>query len=123
MGAVKFVEGSDDRIEGLAIPYGGPNNGKDLDGEAFHKGTDFALDWYPTRPLIMQHGKNPTFGLRKVGEVVAVKGVEDGAWVEAIINSAEKYKSQIKQLVKQGYLQFSSGSSSYLTAKSEGGKD
>ena len=33
---------------------------------------------------------------------------------------SEKYKSQIKQLVKLGYLQFSSGSSSYLTAKSEG---
>ena len=52
-----------------------------------------------------------------------MKGVADGAWVEAIIDSAEKYKSQITQLVKQGYLQFSSGSSSYLTAKSEGGQD
>ena len=47
MDAVKFVADSEDRIEGLAIPFGGPAGGKDLQGETFTKDTDLALDWFP----------------------------------------------------------------------------
>ena len=55
--ALKYAEGSDDIIEGLAIPFGGPNRGKDFDGEDFGPDTDFALDWFPQgRPLVYHHG-------------------------------------------------------------------
>ena len=55
--AVKFVDGSDDTIDILAIPFSGPIAGKDTDGEFFSERTDLCLDWFPTeRPLLYDHG-------------------------------------------------------------------
>src|SRR5688572_11577720 len=56
--AVKFVDGSDTLIEGLAVPYGGSfGKGKDLHGEDFGPDTDLALDWFPEegRPFLFHH--------------------------------------------------------------------
>lgn len=115
MEPIKFVKDSDDRIEGYGIPYGGPMGGKDLDGEAFTKDTDFALDWYDKRPLLMWHGKTKEFGLKKIGDVVKAERRDQGVWVEAIITASKKYKTSIAKLVKKGHLHFSNGSGSQYT--------
>ena len=114
MDAVKLV--GDNTIEGLAIPYG-----RDLDGEAFTKDTDLALDWYDSRPLLMQHGQSPTFGLQRVGRVTKVEARDDGLWAEAIIEASDRYKGRLRQLVADGHLAFSSGSSSNYTRKATDG--
>ena len=55
--AVKFVDGTDDLIEGWAAPFDGPMpGGKDLDKENFSPRTDFALNWFETRPVLFHHG-------------------------------------------------------------------
>ena len=114
METVKLV--GENLIEGLAIPYG-----RDLDGEAFTKDTDLALDWYDSRPLLMQHGQSPVFGLSKVGRVTKVEAREDGLWAEAIIEASSRYKERLRKLVEDGHLSFSSGSSSNYTNKATDG--
>ena len=114
MESVKLV--GDNTIQGLAIPYG-----RDLDGEAFTKDTNLALDWYDSRPLLMEHGQSSLFGLDKVGRVTKVERRDDGLWAEAIIEASSRYKERLRQLIEDGHLSFSSGSSSNYTRKATDG--
>ena len=116
MHAVKLT--GDDRIEGLAIPFGGPLSGNDLDGERFTAQTDLALDWYPNgRPLLYEHGKDSTLGVQVVGRQVSVKQTEEGMWAEAQLNRAHRYAEHIRELVAAGKLFFSSGSVGHLVER------
>ena len=49
LNAVKLVKEDEGMIEGYGIPFGGPQHGRDLDGEAFTSDTKFNLDAYPDR--------------------------------------------------------------------------
>ena len=115
MDPVKFLKDSEDRIEGLAIPYGGPASGKDLDGEKFTASTDFALDWYPNgRPLLYDHGTDSELGVQVIGRQDTVKAIDSGMWIEAQLNRAHDYWDKVKELVSDGKLYFSSGSVGHL---------
>ena len=115
MDAVKFVADSEDRIEGLAIPFGGPADGKDLDGETFTKDTDLALDWFPEgRPVLYNHGFDDSIGVQVIGRQTAAKTTDEGVWVEAQLNRAHRYWDKVKELVSDGKLYFSSGSVPHL---------
>ena len=39
-------------LDVLGVPYGGPNNGRDSDGEYFSAQTKLYLDKYPTVPAV-----------------------------------------------------------------------
>ncbi len=118
MHALKFVPGSDTEIEGLGAPYGGPFNGRDLDGEKFTKSTDFCLDWFPVRPLIYNHGLDAEAGTSVVGSVKSWEVEDAGLWVKAQLDKSSQYFDAIKQLVEDGKLFFSSGAMSHLVQKS-----
>ena len=122
MDAVKFVADSEDRIEGLAIPFGGPADGKDLDGETFTKDTDLALDWYPEgRPVLYDHGIDASVGVQVIGRQTAAKTTDEGVWVEAQLNRAYRYWDKVKELVSDGKLYFSSGSVPHLVETTRDG--
>ena len=122
MDAVKFSDEATGLIEGLAIPFGGPASGKDLDGEKFTKDTDLALDWYPNgRPLLYDHGTDAEVGVQVVGRQVSAKVVEAGMWAEAQLNRAHQYFEAIQGMVKDGKLYFSSGSVPHLVQASGDG--
>ena len=115
MKPVKFVEGSEDMIEGLAIPFGGPVSGKDLDGETFTPETDLALDWYPQgRPLLYDHGTDTKMGTQVIGRQTSHKVTDEGIWIDAQLNRAHRYWSVVKELVGKQKLYFSSGSVKHL---------
>ena len=115
MEPVKAVSLDDGIIEGLAIPYGGPMDGVDLTGTAFHADTDFALDWFPAgRPVTYQHGLDSAIGLRVVGRQVDTWADDAGRWARAQLDKSIQYWAQIRELVEQGKLFFSSGSMSHL---------
>jgi hypothetical protein len=100
----------------LAIPYGGPNNGRDLDGEYFTPQTNFALDWFPQegRPLLYHHGLDSAVKSACVGRQLSSTKEVDGIWVEAQLDKAKKYAESIWDLVGQKALYASSGSISHL---------
>ena len=55
----KFDEYNSPILEVLGVPFGGPNEGRDSDGEAFHKGTDIWLNIGDTVPVTYYHGYGP----------------------------------------------------------------
>ncbi len=113
--AVKFVDGTDDQIEGLLLPYGGVHNGRDLDGQFFSKRTDFCLDWFPTdRPQLYNHGLDEDAGVSVVGRIKGIELRDDGGWMKAQLDKQAKYFQAISQLVKQGKLFLSSGAMAHL---------
>lgn len=114
--ALRMVEGSDDWIEGLGMPFGGPFQGQDVEGEHFSKSTDFAFDWFPDgRPLLYHHGLNDGAGISVVGRVTDWSVKADlGVWVKAQLDASNEYFSAIKELIKKGKLFFSSGSMRHL---------
>ena len=114
--AVKFVEGSEDEIEGLGLPFGGPLNGNDLTNTRFTKATKFLLDWNTSGeyPLIIEHGFDDTLGPQVVGRATIKSWDDKGGWVKAKLDRAHEYKAQIAELVKAGALKFSSGGVDHL---------
>lgn len=122
MNAVKFASGSDEIIEGLAIPFGGPFNGKDVDGEAFGPETDFAFDLFPNgRPLIYHHGADPVMKATAQGRQVEHEVRDEGVWARAQLDKAAKYHATVKRMIDQGLLFFSSGSAPQMAAKNADG--
>ena len=111
--AVKLV--GDDVVEGLGMPFGGPFNGRDLDGERFTEKTDFAFDWFAERPLLYQHGLDDGTGISVVGRVKSWELRADlGVWVQAQLDKSHEYFDAVKELVKKGKLFFSSGAMRHL---------
>src|SRR6185369_3952287 len=119
--ALKYAEGSDDIIEGLAIPFGGPNRGKDFDGEDFGPDTDFALDWFPQgRPVVYHHGKDSDLGPTVQGRQFEHEMRDEGVWAKAQLDKSARYHATVDRLVRAGKLFFSSGSMPHLV---QGTKD
>lgn len=116
--AVKFVDGSDSMIEGLAIPFGGPAylGGKDFHGESFGPDTDLALEWFPNegRPFLYQHGMDPELKAAVVGRQIERTETEHGHWVKVQLDKRSKYMAHISDLVNAGALSFSSGAVPHL---------
>lgn len=124
MTAVKFAEGTDNIIEGLAVPFGGPFGGKDLDGEAFGPDTDLALEWFPDegRPVIYHHGLDEGMKTALVGRQIAREVQDAGHWVKVQLDKRNRYFEQIAEMVRDGLLSFSSGSLGHLVAVDDSGR-
>ena len=75
-------------VEGWGIPFGGPIDGADLDGERFTKDTDFRFDWFPDgRPMLYDHGTDRKLGLDLIGRQTEHEVVDEvGVWVKGQIN-------------------------------------
>ena len=118
--AVRAIDLDKGKLEGLAIPFGGPLNGRDLHGETFTKDTDFALDWFSERPLLYQHGQDKALKLVPVGRQTTNEMKDDGVWAQAQMDTSNEYWGKIQELVDKGRLYFSSGSMGHLVQKSAG---
>lgn len=121
--AVKFVDGTDNIIEGLAIPFGGPIGGKDRHGEKFVPGTDLALDWFPEegRPTLYQHGLDPTIKTELVGRQISRELVDEGHWVKVQLDKRSKHLASLAKLVEEEALSFSSGAVPHLVVTGKDG--
>lgn len=114
--AVKFADGTDNIIRGLAIPFGGPFAGnKDITGEDFGPDTDLCLDWFPQgRPILFHHGLDGVVKTAVVGRQIEVETDDEGAWVKAQLDKRSRYYSRVQQLIEAGGLGFSSGAMPHL---------
>lgn len=122
MHSVKFAEGTDNIIEGLGIPFGGPFGGSDLHGERFTKGTDFALDWEISRPLFYNHMLDNEIGRKQIGKVLEHSITEEGVWVKAQLDKRSRYYGMIKELVEKEALGLSSGAWPHLVKTNDDGE-
>ena len=120
--AVKFADEDAGIIEGLAIPYGGPMGGKDLDGEFFSPRTDFALKWFDQRPVLYHHGLDPDAEIEPVGAQFETKTLDAGRWAKVQLDKAHRYYDKIADMVREGKLFFSSGALPHLVRKAASGE-
>lgn len=108
--AVKFAEGSDTLIEGLAIPFGGPFAGKDFHGERFVPETDIVPDLYPHgRPIVYHHGVNKDMGLVVQGRQTEHEVRDEGIWAKGELDKSARYHATVAKMIREGKLFFSSG--------------
>ena len=113
--SVKLVDLGKGLIEGLAIPFGGPMNGRDLHSHYFSKDTDFLLGDYPERPLRYQHGRDRVVKYDRVGHQTKANVRDEGVWVQAQIDLSSEYAERLQKLLSSedssgnDVLKFSSG--------------
>lgn len=113
---VRSVDGDPWSFEGLMIPYGGPMNGRDLTGTRFTQDTDFCLGWNQTGiyPLLMEHGFDGATKTDVVGRWSFRAWDDKGGWAQGKLDEAYEYATDIRGLMDQGALRFSSGAVDHL---------
>lgn len=111
--AIKFVDGSLTLVRGLGMPYGGPLDGKDFDGEFFSPRTDFMFDFLGgERPVLYDHGMDEEMDNAVSGRVIEYSKstkMDEGVWTIVQLDRRAKYLERIQELVEAGALSFSSG--------------
>lgn len=116
----EHVRGSKWRV--LAIPFGGPVRGRDLDGEYFSPRTDIKADWFPQRPAIFHHGGDVEMKDEIVGMEDPPDKERDGWWAEMWLNRQSAYYDRLDKMLEQGKLYGSSGSMPHLVRKASDGE-
>lgn len=124
--ALKAV--GDWELEVLAVPFGGPNNGKDSVGEYFSERTNIHLENF-SNPLVTYYHGYDSKG-KPQGDPVSPGKVKpdswekrkDGWWVRVVLDKASEYAKQIWEGAKQGLARASSGSINHLVRKAKDGE-
>jgi len=124
--AVKQV--GENGFGGYTAIWGSPDQ-RDLDGEYFTTRTDFALEAYPSRPVIYDHGMNRHLDRTIIGTIKKWNKDDVGLWVEGDFKRMtddvevfteeerrlrDKYIQVIKEKIAAGELNFSSGALAHL---------
>ena len=95
----------------LAIPFGGPFEGKDWDGEYFSPRTDIKPDWFDRRPLVWHHNLDATMKADPVlGTADDTELENDGWWSTIWLDRSHQYWAQVDQMLRGGKVYGSSGS-------------
>ena len=102
----------------LGVPYGGPNNGRDSDGEYFSAQTKLYLDKYPTVPAVYYHGYDengaPASEPQIIGKTTGYEVKQDGVWFRVALDQANEYARRVWEAAKNGIARASSGSIAHL---------
>lgn len=106
-------------LDVLGVPYGGPNNGRDSDGQYFSPQTKLYLDSYPTVPAVYYHGFDPDSGRpagepQFIGKTTGYEVKADGVWFRVVLDKANAYAQRVWDAAKNGIAKASSGSMSHL---------
>lgn len=102
----------------LAIPFGGPNDGRDFDDEFFSPRTDIKPDWFDRRPLIWHHGQDSTMKADPVlGTSDDVELSDDGWWATMWLDRSHRYWAQVDAMLRAGKIYGSSGSLPHFVRK------
>jgi len=126
---------SQNRFGGYTAVWGNPKQ-LDLQGDYFTRETDFALEAYPTRPLIHHHGQTAAMGRTIIGTIDSWKKDDIGLWCEGEFKRLdddtdlfdeeerklrEEYIEIIKEKIAAGELNFSSGALGHLVKRLDDG--
>jgi len=110
----------------LGVPFGGPIDGRDLDGEAFTPETDIWLKVGDKVNLTYYHGFDPdTIGKKQkipalIGRATYVGADERGHWFEPVLDSEEPLAQRLMK-ADITELRASSGAINHLVRKDAGG--
>lgn len=112
-------------LEVLGVPFGGPNAGKDSDGEYFSQKTNTYQDHYKSVPAVYYHGYDehgkPSSEPQFIGMAQYDRTDAKGHWYKVILNKASSYAQRVWNAAKQGIARASSGSITHLVRKERDG--
>ena len=120
--AIKASLVDDNHFRLLAIPFGGPLGGKDLDGEYFSAKTDIKPDWFSERPVLWHHGQDEYMSDTVIGKATDLTKEDDGWWVDVWIKAGEKRAELVKRLAQKAPIFGSSGTIGYLRKATKAGE-
>ncbi len=113
----------DMRLEVLGAPFGGPNDGKDDEGEFFSKNTDFMMEIGDKRPVIYYHGMTPRGSNQLKPEVIGMAELkrmdEQGLWFDVVLKEGSALAKRVYEAAKEGIARASSGAVNYLVRVAE----
>jgi len=124
--SVKAV--GDWELDVLAVPFGGPNRGKDTDGEYFSNNTDLYHSHFKSPLVTYYHGYDPEGNPQGTPEIIGnVKENTwekrgDGWWVRVGLDKLSQYASRVWEAAKEGIARASSGSITHLVRKAPDGE-
>lgn len=96
-------------IDVLGLPYGGPNDGKDNDGNWFDATTNF-MDGENDSPSVMYgHGGMLKYERRTHGKVVARWYDHEGGWFKVLLDKTSPRFEQLYEAHVKGLLRASTG--------------
>lgn len=120
MEPIKATLLDDDHFRLLAIPFGGPIGGRDLDGQFFSTNTNIHPDLLPARLVDWHHGKDPLMGRTVLGKALLdPEPDEDGWWVDVWLDHGQKRVNLVKRLAEKAPI-FGSSEALWSKASAEG---
>ena len=105
----------------LAIPFGGPKGGKDLDDEYFSAKTDIKADWFPTRPVLWHHAQDEILKDTVLGTEDDLVKEGDGWWGTMWLDRSNRYWAEVSAMLAAGKAYGSSGALGHLVQKARDG--
>lgn len=105
-------------LEVLGVPYGGPKNGKDSDGQYFSQKTNLYLDNFGSPLVVYYHGYEPdgkpSGEPDVIGKAEYFKADNRGHWWRVVLDKASEYAQRVWDAAKKGLAAASSGSLNHL---------
>ena len=126
--SIKAIDGGDDwRLEILGVPFGGPIDGKDLQGEKFDEKTQIHQDFYKEIPVNYFHGLDPITGQPTgdptyIGKAKYLRKDHRGHWYEAILDKTKEFAKKVWEAAKKGMAAASSESINHLVRTEKDGR-
>lgn len=100
-------------LDVLANPYGGPDNGRDADGQYFSPQTKFHEDKIPLPPVVYYHGygdnQKPMGTPEFIGRTIKRWADSKGVWYRVVLDKANEYARRVWDAAKSGAARASSG--------------
>ena len=124
-GAVKAV--GDWELEVLGVPFGGPLDGKDTDGQYFSENTNTYKEYFKTIPVYYYHSINPDGRSMQdepalIGTAKYVRTDKKGHWFRVQLNKTVEFAKRIWESAKRGLARASSGSLSHIVRVAKDGE-
>jgi HK97 family phage major capsid protein len=110
----------------LGVPFGGPVNGKDKQGDYFDARTKVHTDKFPEVPLVYAHGfdpatMEPSREVHFIGKAKYDHTDERGHWYTAVLDRASEFAQRIWNAALKGLAGASSGTASHLMRREKDG--
>lgn len=125
--AAMKVKALDDMVlEVLGMPYGGPFDGRDADGQYFSPRTNRREEFFPEPVAVYYHGyredgRGPDGEPKYVGRTVSSEERSDGVWYRILLDQTSALARRLWEAAREGMLRASSGSVNHLVRVDEDG--
>ena len=115
----------DYELDVLLVPFGGPDKGRDTDGQFFSAETDTQHEIYKTVPAYYYHGYDPNGKPQGDPEVIGMMHYDHtdnkGHWYRAILDKSNQYAKRIWEAAKNGLARASSGTIGHIARAARDG--